>query len=381
MKYIFFTNIPAPYRISFYNELAKLGFNFEVYYQRKTESDRSWIINISELKHPFYIDSGFYHMFGRFHIHFNPRLIIKLLKAKDSEIIIGAAWNDVNVVILAFLKRMGILKSKLHFWSEANYLTVGARNDNKLKDLVRKYVYNSSKGAQLSSGKMTEITFEKWGFINRKFVPLPNTIEEDKFTITEDEIYIRYLNNLPIFFLPVRLTEKIKGIINFFNSIGDNNIRRGLFLIAGDGPDKEKIEFFIKAHNVGDNIKLLGYCKTEKLVSLYKSANVFVLPSFSDASPLTLIEALKMKLPLLVSDKCGNHFEALLDDQNGYLFDPLKPQTIKAAFESLMNRFSDWKEMGEISNNVYNEKFSMKLVIENFIKSLTENSFSNKYSL
>jgi|ERR1039457_736011 glycosyltransferase involved in cell wall biosynthesis len=371
-KYIFFTNIPSPYRISFYNELFKYGFNFEVYYMRNTEADRNWKVDPRGLKHPFYIDQGFYKMIGRYHLHFNPRLILKLLKAKGAEIIVGASWNDIDLLILIVLKKLGILKNQLHFWSEANYLTIGASNDNIIKRFLRKFVYNSSNGAQISSGKMTEITFEKWGMKGKTFINLPNTIEEEKFQITEEEIDKRDQNTLPVFLMPVRLKEKIKGIINFFNSIGIENIRKGLFLIAGDGPDKEAIQRFIKSYGVDENIKLLGFCDTEEMVSLYKRANVLVLPSFSDPSPLTLVEGLIMKLPLLVSERCGNHFEAVLEGHNGYLFNPFDPTSVKLGFESLMHRVKEWRNMGFISGGRYHEIFYRQLVIKNFIRELTE---------
>jgi glycosyltransferase involved in cell wall biosynthesis len=223
---------------------------------------------------------------------------------------------------------------------------------------------------------MTEITFEKWKIRGKTFIKLPNTIEEEKYQIAEEKIETRYKNNKAIFLMPVRLIENIKGIMNFFTSIGDENVRRGLFLIAGDGPDKKSIQSFVYSHGFEDNIKLLGFCATEEMVSLYERANVLVLPSFSDPSPLTLVEALSMKLPLLVSERCGNHFEAVVNTKNGYLFNPSDPDNVKLAFEYLMLRASEWRNMGEISGNIYYKIFNRQLVIENFIRKLTAFSSS-----
>lgn len=372
-RYIFFTNIPTPYRTSFYNELARAGFVFEVYYMRIIEADRHWKIDEREISHLYYIDRGFYKMVGRFHIHINPRLIIKLLRSK-ADIIVGGNWNDINVWALVVLKRMGILKSQLHFWSEANYLTIGASNDNIFKQVVRRFVYNSSNGAQISSGRMTELTFEKWGMPGRQFVLLPNTIDEEKFRISEDELVSRYESLIPVFLMPVRLSEKIKGIVNFFRSIGEENTRKGLFLIAGDGPDRQSIQDFVHSAGLDENIKLLGHCDGDSIVSLYKRANVLVLPSFSDPSPLSLVEALRMKLPLLVSERCGNHFEAVREGVNGYVFDPFEPGAVRRAFESLMLRINDWSSMGIISGELYDEKFNRRVVIEKFMRALPESS-------
>lgn len=375
-RYIFLTNIPTPYRTSFYNELNKLDFNFEVYYMRKTEGDRNWDVDLSKLKHRFYIDKGLYKMFGRIHVHFNPKLLMKMIRAKGAEFIIGAGWNDLDVLVLVTLKRLGIIKNRFHFWTEANYLTLGATNDNVLKKWVRKYVYNSTKGAQLSSGKMTELTLDKWGVKTNAFIPLPNTIEEEKFQMNAGEEARRYENTVPVFFLPIRLHEQVKGFMNFFSAIGNDNIRKGLFLIAGDGPDKKEFENFITAHNVSDHIRLLGHCNTEKLVELYKKANVFVLPSYTDASPLTLIEALKMKMPVLVSERCGNHFEAVQEKENGYLLDPYNRASIKTAYESLLARRKEWQQMGTLSGSIYEKEFNKNMVIRNFAEQLK--AFSNR---
>jgi glycosyltransferase involved in cell wall biosynthesis len=369
-KFIFLNNVFTPYRTAFFNALYKSGFNFTVYYMREAEADRNWTMDYSEVKHPYYVDRGLYKMMGRFHIHFNPRLILKMLKAKDTEFILGGSWNHLDVLALIILKRLGILRNQIHFWSEANYLTIGALKDNIFKERLRKFVFNSSNGALIIPGKMSEITFERWGIKNKKFIDLPNTIEEDKFQITENEIALRYENDIPVFLMPVRLVEKVKGIVNFFKAIGADNIRRGLFLIAGDGPDKGLIEKFIREQEVEENIKLLGFCNTEELTSLYKKANIFFLPSFSDPSPLTLVEALSMKLPVLISERCGNHYEAIIDEKNGYLFDPADASSIKRAFEALMLRADEWKSMGELSGELYYKKFYKKLVTDKFIRNM-----------
>jgi glycosyltransferase involved in cell wall biosynthesis len=369
-KFVFLTNIPAPYRVSMYNALARHGLDFEVFYMRHTEADRSWSVDRAAMQHRVYIDRGFYAMLGHYHLHFNPRLLVKLLRDRDAEIIVGGGWNDVDVLILVMLKRLGLLRNQLHFWSEANYLTIGARRDNALKRFVRKFVYNSSTGAQLSSGKMTELTMTRWGLENRTFIPLPNTIEEVRFDITEADVARRQADIIPTFLMPVRLAEKIKGIINFFESIGDDNVRRARFLLAGDGPDREAIQGFIESRRLQSNIVLLGFIEGERMVSLYKRAHAVVLPSYSDPSPLTLIEALKMRLPLLASDRCGNHFETVIPGTNGYVFDPADPASVKVAFESLMRRIPDWPAMGVISADLYQSRFAEDLVVRRFIEAL-----------
>jgi glycosyltransferase involved in cell wall biosynthesis len=369
-KYLIVTNIPTPYRVSLFDDLQRFGLNIEVLYMRSIEEDRHWLCEPSLFNHNYTIDKSLYKMIGNYHFHFNPRILMQLINDKEAVIIAGGSWADVNIILLAILKRIGVVKNALYFWSEANFLTLGAKRQSILKYILRKYVFNSSDEALIVPGRMAEITFSKWGVKNRKFIRLPNVIEEEKFNINQAEILTREKNELPIFLLPARLNEKIKGIINFIDSIGHANVRKIRIYIAGDGPDRYLIEHYIRENNLFDHIVLLGHCDSTQLNALYKKANVFVLPSFSDPSPLTVVEAACMHLPLLISESCGNHYEILTKNINGYTFDPYSFNSIKSAFESILARKSDWPDMGLISARNYAMNFGKLKVIKSFIHSL-----------
>ena len=369
-KYIFLQNIVSPYRVSFFNELNETSFDFEVLYMSKTESGRDWDVPEDSIKFNYYIDQGFYKQILRFHIHFNYKLLLRIILSSDKDVILGGSWNDLNVIALVLLKKYGILRNRLHFWSEANNLTIGSINDNYFKAILRRFIFNSADGFFIIPGRMSAITFTHWGIINKKFVNLPNTISEELFVITHDDLFLRSKNILPVFIIPARLHEQSKGIINFFNSIGKENTLKGIFLIPGSGPDKKAISDFIKSENLTQNIQLLGFRPLNEMVKIYKQANIFILPSFSDPSPLSLVEALSMHLPLLVSERCGNHYEAVVTGENGYLFNPSKPNTIKDAFEDLLYRRLDWQTMGEKSFHLYKQIFKKDMVVNNFIKSM-----------
>lgn len=373
-RYIFLQNILTPYRISLFDELHRMGFPFEVYYMRDTEADRHWTIDRSAIRHPYYLDRGFYRMVGRLHVHVNPRLLWRMIRAKDAEFILGASWNDLNVMFLVLLKRLGLLRQRVHFWSEANYLTIGASNDNWFKRALRKFVFLGSRGAIIIPGKMSAITFGKWEIRDRTFVTLPNTIEEEKFQVSPADSVRRSAEPVPRILISARLVEQLKGIVNFFTAIGDEGVRRAHFVIAGDGPDRGMIEEYIAARGLQAHVTLLGHCATREVVEQYRRANAFLLPSFSDQSPLTLVEALVMRLPVLVSERCGNHFEAVADEQNGYLFDPMDHDSVRRAYAAFMARRDEWPAMGEVSGELYRRTFLREAAIAHFAQSLIATS-------
>ena len=373
--YIFIQNIIAPYRVSFFNDLFTKGFNFKVFYMRESEIGRSWKIDLKKLNYPYFIDTkGFYFFLKKigFHFHFNPFLIYRLLKEKESELILGGSWNDINVITLCVLKRLGITKKRFHIWSEANMNTLGARKDSLIKRTIRNFVFNTIDGNFIVPGKMAELTFEKWNIKPKKFVHLPNLIDENVFQLENNYLEKRKQNPLPVFFIPIRLIESIKGALNFFNAIGIENIKRSIFLIAGDGDDEDLYKEYIKNNELQENIFLLGFQNYQQINNLYNKANIFLLPSFSDPSPLSIVEALKMKLPLLVSTYCGNHYEALKEGINGYGFNPHNSNEIKEKYEKLMSEKEMFDEYGLNSFQIYLNNFDKNTRIENFTRQMRE---------
>ena len=372
-KLIFWTDIPTPYRVSLYNKLKINKLNFEVWYSKSHVTSRYWRITNFKFKHNYILGRPVYFFFNKlsYHFFFSPFLILKAIKLqKIDDLILALSWNDFNVLIIIILKKIGLLKARISFWSEANYLTFGARNNYWLKTNYRIWIYNSIDGFELSAGYMTKLTFKKWGINKPFFIDFPNTIEEKNFFSNKKELELRLKNKKPIILIVARLIEKLKGIINFFQKLGLKRIKLAKFLIAGDGFDRIKLENYIKINKLEDNIILLGNISSSKqLRFIYAKSNIFCLPSFSDPSPLAVIEALKMKLPLLVSNRCGNHFEAVRKGHNGFIFNPNSKKSVQMAFHEMIKVYKNknlLKNFCEESENIFNKKFALHRVISNF---------------
>lgn len=106
------------------------------------------------------------------------------------------------------------------------------------------------------------------------------------------------------------------------------------------------------------------------MVNHYMQADAFVLPSFSDSSPLSIVEVCYYKLPLLISERCGNHNETLVEGKKGYKFDPDNHIEVRNKFEQFLNCRSEWPIMGEVSRKMYEDNFAQRKVIDKFINSV-----------
>ncbi|KPH13681.1 glycosyltransferase family 4 protein [Chryseobacterium sp. ERMR1:04] len=368
-KVYFFTNIIPPYRVFFYNALEEArkstNFDFEVFFMRETESNRNWNIDLNTLKFKYKIGSGLYFVIKGFFFHFNPLLVRDLIRSKD-EIILGGSWNNPNIMLIAFLKSIGLVKNKLSVWSEANSLTNESQKKNKLRDFLKKWFFKQVDGKFIIPGEMSVKSFEKWDIPIHDIVYLPNIVSTNVFNTNK---VVSKENELPIFFLVARLEENIKGIKNFMDAIGIENLKNIILRIAGTGNSYDDYAKYIKDNNLENNIKLLGNLSQEQVGEEYKNANIFLLPSFSDPSPLSIVEAISSGLPVFVSNRCGNHFETVTEGKNGYVFDPSNHVEIRDKFNILMNRKEDWKVFSEVSLQLAEQNFNPDIILRRFVSS------------
>jgi len=93
MKIVLVTNIPTPYRNPVYDLLSKYkNIDFNVIYCSNIEYNRSWKLNLTELKHKYMILSKKKNLR---HFNFN---IFKILNHKQPDIVITSGFNITMLV-------------------------------------------------------------------------------------------------------------------------------------------------------------------------------------------------------------------------------------------------------------------------------------------
>ena len=88
-------------------------------------------------------------------------------------------------------------------------------------------------------------------------------------------------------------------------------------IIIGSGEEKTKIDRFISANNLDQNIILLGYQKN--VFKFLKSCKAFILSSLWEDPGFVLIEAMVSDCVVL-SSNCPNGPKEILEKNNGLLF-------------------------------------------------------------
>jgi colanic acid/amylovoran biosynthesis glycosyltransferase len=92
-------------------------------------------------------------------------------------------------------------------------------------------------------------------------------------------------------------------------------------LIAGEGPERERLEFLIRKHRLQDQITVPGHVPRRQMDSLYGRADVVVLTSRSEGIPQVLMEAM-MRGRIVLAPAITGIPEIVIPGKTGFLYAP-----------------------------------------------------------
>lgn len=379
MKFLIYTNILTPYRRYFYDlfyqECLKNGDSFRVLVMAKTELGRSWVYTELCSEYTTLLDGCTFDK-GEVHIHYNSDLVKQLQLFKPDIVVCAGSYLCPGTWTVTRLKRQ--LKYVCAYWSESHLNE--ERNYDSLKLKVREYLRNKfykKYDAFWFSGALSKEFILKYARPNAELFFLPNLIEEKKYSAAQKNggNELRSVYNITslktIFFCPARLVP-VKGICEFLDLIAASKYKENVtIVIAGNGPLKDTINK--KAIDYSIDVRLIGEKKQSEIIDLYSIADVFLLPSLSDANPLTCVEALWTGLPLFISNHCGNYPEVVKQGQNGYVFSYEDSSKAIEMFDSLIECSPDWKERAQkVSIDIANDLYSSESVVKRLHSQLSK---------
>lgn len=142
-----------------------------------------------------------------------------------------------------------------------------------------------------------------------------------------------------------RLT-KLKGfdlLIEAFHRVIEKE-SKVILLIGGEGPEKEKLEQQIKALGMQKHIRLLGL--VNNVNELLEICDVYVNSSRIEGLPMTILEAMAHKKPI-VATRVGGNSEVVKNGETGLLVAPEMPVFLTDAIVTLLEDDMLRKKLGE----------------------------------
>lgn len=140
-------------------------------------------------------------------------------------------------------------------------------------------------------------------------------------------------------------------------------------VLAGDGPESERARALAQELRVGPFVELPGYVVGRELANLYRSADVFALPtSLSEGFPMVIMEAMAAGLPIVTTASRGP-VDHLVDGQNVLFVPPRDPPALAAKLARLLTDPELRRRMGD-ANRQKAREFDADAVAAEYLEAL-----------
>ena len=193
-----------------------------------------------------------------------------------------------------------------HIWTPISYVLYP----------YRRYI---NKASLITAVSRAAAKFIEYFAKGKEIVVVPNGVDVERFTITmgetislPEESIILYVGRLVY---RKGLHVLVRAMPSVLKEIPDTQL-----LIVGGGYMYGFLKMLIKSLNLEENVKMLGFIPDEKLLELYASSHLFVLPSlYCESFGVALLEAMASGRPIIASN-VGGIPEVVEDGVTGLLF-------------------------------------------------------------
>lgn len=178
------------------------------------------------------------------------------------------------------------------------------------------------------------------------------------------------ISNEAVVICSIAFDAPVKGLDILLNSLS-KVLQKYPFVylvLVGIDPQKSYLPELAAKLSLSNNVQWVGI--RDEAWRILNVANIYIQPSRSEGLPLTILEAMAFKLPV-VATRVGGIPEAVIDGETGYLADQADADSLYDAIDKMLAQPQKWRAMGDAGYLRYQQLFKG----ENSIRTLVEKYF------
>ncbi len=179
------------------------------------------------------------------------------------------------------------------------------------------------------------------------------------------------LNEEDFVIISVGELNENKNLITALKAINACENKNIKLISLGQGPLRGEFEEYVNKNNLQNRIQFLGFRKD--VTKCLQSADSFVMPSFREGLPKSMMEAMALGLPVVASNIRGCR-DLTIDGKGGILCDPSKMETFANAFDKLAGDKTLCEKMSRF-NKQQIKQYDIEKVIEQMTKIFNQVKF------
>ncbi len=183
---------------------------------------------------------------------------------------------------------------------------------------------------------------------NKNAINIPNGFDNTKFKKLDEKVNVP--RNKKIILHVGNYLISHKNQINLIKALIKLRKKRQDFiayLIGRDGGDESKIRDFVNKNKLGDFVKVVGAKPHNEIPLWMNSADIFILPSYSESFGVVNVEALACGIPVISTINGGSE-EIIVSEDCGFIY----------------KNPNDFKKLSELINKSLNKKWNYQRILE-----------------
>ena len=126
-------------------------------------------------------------------------------------------------------------------------------------------------------------------------------------------------------------------------------------LLVGDGPERQNLEALADQLNLGDSVIFTGFQSDPS--TFLSLMDIFLLPSFTEGTSMTLLEAMSLGIPT-VATRVGGTPEIVVEGETGTLIKSADLEAFVPAIQNLIDHSTIHKKMSENAKHHFTKRFT-----------------------
>jgi len=208
-------------------------------------------------------------------------------------------------------------------------------------------------------------------FTNRsvKIVYHPVGVDINRFRCEDKEVSVDRPDVINIITV-ARLVEE-KGIRYGIEAISELLQKKtGVALrydIVGDGPLRQCLSDMVKRLDLSNVVSFAGALDQDEVIAHMRNSHIFLLPSIAEASPVVLLEAQAMGLPV-VATKVGGISQSVVAGKSAFLVAEKDKVALAERLEYLIDRPELWAEIGKCGRSFVERHYNIEQLNKRLIE-------------
>lgn len=278
--------------------------------------------------------------------------ISKILKTKEYDVIHVHSYRHPHTEIAVSIGRNRGIPTILHghgpFYSDS--ISKPKKMLYSLYDHIARFTVLKNSDAFIAFTNLEKTEYIKRGAATDKVHVIRNGIPDSYFNFDVDSnIRFKYsLEGKKVILFAGRLhpNKRVDHLIEVLPDILEKCPDAFLALV-GPGQDYyEKLKTIIDRKNLFDRVKWLGKVSSDDLISLYETADCFVMPSDYEPFGLVLVEAMSQGTPVIAVNNAGPK-EIVNNGYSGLLYDQGDLEGLKSAILKILGNRDFSEELGK----------------------------------